>query len=160
MEEEEEEEECPICFERISFLTSHKVLSCGHSFCSQGCLLKSLKAMQGRCCLCRGWVVDCYPRLDVLVPTGYPVILDLSAGKHAGMMLVNHKCGVEVKKLTRGDEGCTTFRIGDVLTHMNGVPVLSHEHAVSIIQHATLIGGEVHTEVVPRPTGCWAVWRT
>ena len=160
---EEEEEECPICLERISSLTSRKVLSCGHSFCSQGCFLKSLKAMKGRCSLCRGWVVDCDPNLDTLVSTAFPAVMDLSEGKHAGMTLGNHRSGgVEVRKLTKGDEGYTTFKVGDVLTHLNGIPVFNHEHAVAVIEHATLVGGRVHAEVIPRPTatGCWTVWWT
>lgn len=124
--------ECPVCFHPFSARTAVCVQPCMHRFCAE-CVDRIMCTSGGMCALCRGTIVGV---ADVPVYDGTRVIT-VGGGKYAGVTLTNATDGVRVVDLKPCDEAAKHLRVGDVITHLNGVAAIHHRIAVAQIDAAT-----------------------
>lgn len=122
--------ECAACY----MPTTGSVVPCGHLLC-HACAQRWL-AIRPTCPVCRSVVVMVRPHTS----RGSSKFLVLTHG-HAGVTLANAPAGVAVTRVNPRDMAWKSgLRRGDVLTHMNGVPLKTHENAVKIIERARALG--------------------
>jgi C-terminal processing protease CtpA/Prc len=94
------------------------------------------------CPMCRRIVTEIEPSPK------HTTTLPLQGAVHAGITVKNSDGGVVVLRLCRGDVAERYLERGDVITHVNGVPVLRHEDAVDLIDELTRIGKNARLTVV------------
>lgn len=124
--EEEEEEECVVCY----FPTRERMRPCSHVVCSScSCRLREKGCIT--CPVCRQVSVG-----DTSSSGG--VVITFPPGTHAGVTFVASYSGVCVSKLDRRDRAhACGLRVGDVVTHLNGVRVRMHEDAAAMADRAS-----------------------
>jgi hypothetical protein len=123
---------CAICMENVE---ETYYTNCKHNFC-QKCLLRYLQTC-GTCPICRQIIesLSPCPEHDFLVEM---------KGRHFGMTLTDEREGrVVVSKLDRRDVAREFLRVGDCITHVNGVPIFTHSVATALINKVTEEGGEM-----------------
>ena len=85
-----------------------------------------------------------------------------SAGQHVGITLANttrfgNDVGVRVLRLDANDRAFTCgVCVGDVITHINGIRVLSHSDAILVIQRATEIGASMELTILKYHRSKWS----
>jgi len=73
-------------------------------------------------------------------------VLKIPSGTFAGMRLCNARDGpgLMVSALLRRDQGTKCgFKVGDLITSMNGVPCVHHEQSIKLINEATRASSDV-----------------
>jgi hypothetical protein len=125
--------ECAACLEP----TAHVVKPCGHPMC-RPCLGKWIARGADSCPTCRGVLV-----CGVDAPAAaWKAVVDFPADDtHAGVTLTHTFCDDAVRVVrTHPSDRATVcgLRVGDVVTHINGIPVRDHERAIAIIDRATV----------------------
>ena len=122
------EGECAVCLQE----TSNTLQPCKHVVCAT-CIDQWVAKRHNTCPYCRGILVG----LRSTEPTGGNVKLVLR-GDHAGITLVNDNGAVRVRKVVLCDRAYRAgLRPGDVITHLNDIPVNRHADAVAIVNRAT-----------------------
>lgn len=142
-------QECAVCFQS----TTDTLAPCSHPVCAT-CAEKWFVAQNHvECPLCRGVVVKIPTKDDTLNTTRRGVTTKtvlLDNNRHEADSEEHHQChvgftlsdawsteGVRVVRLHPNDEAISCgIRIGDVITHMNGLPVHHHQTAVAIADRA------------------------
>ena len=120
--------------------TMTRLLPCSHAVCAT-CAPRAVFARGMRCPLCRTSV---HGATTAEVGGGRYVTLALGGGVHAGVTLANHVHGVSVRGTKKGDAADRHhLRPGAVLTHLNGIPAVSHWDAVQLIDDCTQRGAPV-----------------
>lgn len=118
--------ECSVCFGEFSESYS---LSCEHTFC-QRCIFRVLEEKE-TCPLCRKTIVRMHPS-----PNPNIEIRGDFSDRHFGVKLTNDSYGVKICDLKRGEIAHMVARVGDYVTHVNGVPVLSHKTGCSLLNES------------------------
>ena len=119
--------ECPICMRDFDHVETLK--GCGHKMCTT-CTWNAIVTRGMVCSLCRQIVC-------AVADDGDGIVLTLTHGRHAGITLKNHARGVVVVGMTKCDEARKYFKMGDVFTHIGGLPVVHHRDAILQINEAT-----------------------
>lgn len=146
-------ETCVVCLEP----TANAVRPCHHAVC-ETCIDAWLARGHPTCPTCRGTLVAA--RVVPIVPLRGTVHLDVDGAKgaHAGLTLA---CGlvpgsVVVKCVMKTDRGAASgMRPGDVITHLNGMPVHDHASAVAVVDRATDLGTSLVCTVARRSRPWW-----
>lgn len=124
--------ECAVCLAE----TNRHLEPCRHAMCAD-CAMQWLPR-QPTCPLCRKTVVE------FGTPVGSKTIRLGRPSEHAGITFKNVDGGVQVVRTRWRDMACKCgVRTGDVFTHLNGVPVKHHSHAVQIVDCATVLCRDV-----------------
>lgn len=151
------EEECMVCMET----TGDTLAPCSHPICS-ACAKRWFATSQPRCPTCREVVVR-VPGLQAAEERRKHSTLlialkrnddDASSGwrHHVGLTVKNHGPGVRVTALHPRDKGLACgLRVGDVITHLNGIAVRDHATAVSVVDRATAAGIDLECVVHHNP---------
>lgn len=118
--------ECCICFET----TTNWVIPCQHAMCVT-CALEWFDQKAITCPMCRGVVIS---------PTPHPIplnpVLKITCMDNARleMCVVDHAKGVQIHHVAKGGAAYTCgLRKGDIVTHMNSIPIKDHEQAVTLM---------------------------
>lgn len=132
---------CNVCLEDTDGL----VQPCNHPLCAT-CAAEWL-SRNPTCPICRSVVVG-------IVPCGEGEKVRLIAfapNCHVGITLKNKENGVCVVRTHPHDlaRKCGV-RVGDVITHINGIPTRHHVNAISIVNHATYLQYPLLCRVRPR----------
>lgn len=141
--------ECVVCFTQ----TRSVLTPCGHPVCDK-CAQQWL-ARKCSCPVCRATVVmadaaDDLPRID-FAPQG-------PAG-FVGISLRNHRLGVKVTWLhTRDLAYGAGVRVGDVITHINGVQISDSAVGVAVVECARANRIPLTFRLHPRVERRW--WRS
>ena len=124
-------DECAVCFEA----TAARLAPCAHAVCA-ACAGAWLDAGRRTCPLCRQLVVA-HPRHAG--PGARDRVILFDEGTHAGVTLTAHARGVRVSALDPRDRArASGVRVGDVITHVNGLAVgADHAAAVALVDRAT-----------------------
>lgn len=125
--------ECPVCMGE----TKVSCNPCGHPLCLQ-CGNRWLKKSP-TCPLCKEVVVGRFPRTEhsTVQVSNQIRSMDFNRKKHAGITVMNHSYGVIVTRIERRDAAFQSrLRKGDVITHVNGIPVIDADQAIRIIERA------------------------
>lgn len=136
--------ECPVCFAPLTAATTVHVQPCLHAYCA-ACLERIMCASGGTCALCRGTIAGVEEDT-----AGAGRVIAVGRGKHAGVTLTNAADGVRVVALKPRDAAAQHLRVGDVITHINGIPAVHHCVAVAQIDEATRHGIPVRVHVHKR----------
>lgn len=108
---------------------------CGHPTCAP-CLHTWVARGGATCPTCRGVLTgaDAIPP-----PAGGDLRLAFPPGAvHVGITLADSVAGVRVTRLHPTDLGLACgLRVGDVVTHINGLPMRGHTGAIAVIDRAT-----------------------
>ena len=125
-----EERECAVCLAS----TQDAVCPCAHAVCRE-CLARWLQT-SATCPVCRGVVVATRTHAN---PSNRKVIhVDFPTGNaHLGITLCTSLRGVRVKSAPDDRAKHAGFRVGDVLTHVNGLPVRTPQEGIAILQRAS-----------------------
>lgn len=147
--------DCSVCFAP----TSNTISPCAHPVCEE-CIDKWILVHERTTCpLCRGTVVSTRTtppnvlttvsvRIGILerlrrlshTDSSIYIKITLPANQHAGVTYKNASTtkGVRILKLKKKDRAhhCGLM-VGDVITHMNNIPVHNHEHARDMTNRAT-----------------------
>ena len=136
--------ECAVCMAG----TCDRLQPCGHVVCT-ACFMRWV-TRSPTCPLCRGVVIGTSsPDGALREHDGSIVLIEFGANlgresprDHAGITLTSHgNDSVRVRRVVRRDMAYSAgMRVGDVLTHINGVPVNDHATAVAMIDRATQSG--------------------
>ncbi len=111
-----------------------RLLPCSHEVCAT-CAPLAVFARGMKCPLCRTSVHG-VAQCDAV--GGQYVTIALGGGVHAGVTLGNHAHGVCLLGVTKGDAAdLHHLQAGSVLTHLNGIPAVSHWDTVRIINDCT-----------------------
>jgi hypothetical protein len=147
-----EDDECAVCLQE----TSNRLQPCKHAVCGT-CIDTWVAKHHMTCPMCRG----------VLTGTGRApdtskslLQIVLKNGAHAGVTLVNDAMsgGVRVRRLVLCDRAYRAgLRPGDVITHLNDLPVQRHADAVAIVNRATQVQEDVIVTVHRQRRPWW--WR-
>lgn len=125
------EDECVVCFND----TSSRVAPCDHPLCTD-CASKWFTkfAVRPSCPLCRTLCL-----LPIQDEHRSSVRVDFTAThQHVGVTLSNTEGGVRVKKVMPPHRAAKCgIRVGDVITHLNCIPVRDHETAAQLTNIAT-----------------------
>lgn len=123
--------DCAVCL----CPTTDAVRPCDHPVCD-ACLHAWLARGQHTCPLCRGAVV---PRAPPHKAKRVRVVDFPAPDAHAGITLADARGGgVRVVRLHGADRAARCgVRVGDVITHINGVPTRGHRAAVAVTDRAT-----------------------
>jgi len=134
---ENDDGECPVCLSA----TSTRCLPCQHPLCDS-CATKWCNSGRYTCPLCRVVMVPAVCG-DAISAQGGRTLLTFSfnanAQPHMGITLSSSSCteGVRVHTLHAGDYAhASGVRVGDIVTHINAVPVSDHGIAVRMIEGA------------------------
>ena len=123
--------ECPICMEFGTELSTN----CGHGFCDT--CFEQLMTYSRKCPICRQTVLSVHPYLpssrDIFIP------MDTDAPNHVGITVTTRALGgVRVTRVNRNDAAHRCgIRSGDVIFRINGIPSVSHDEAVFLMNSAT-----------------------
>ena len=121
--------ECCICFQQ----TTNWVAPCQHLMC-EPCALKWFHTKANSCPMCRGIVLSPAPTPRVVGP-GIKIVCTPSGT--LGVVVESHARGVKVLTVDKaGDAYACGLRKGDVVTHMNAIPLRSTEQAVDMLDRA------------------------
>ena len=123
--------ECVVCFTD----TSYRTIPCAHPLCSD-CIKSWMQKGRVTCPVCRGTFVGhtstpkCKNDLVISFSSGPP---------HAGVTFADHSDGgVKLIKLDEKDQGkACGLRVGDRITHLNGLAIHDHKSAIAMVQKAT-----------------------
>lgn len=126
------EGECPVCFQT----TDEFVYPCQHRLCVD-CARSWMRRGNHTCPSCRQVVVRLSNAYDN-APGESVVISNISPRQHLGITLTSSAPqGVLVRQVGRADLAYTAgLRVGDVITHINSIPINEHSVAVAIIETA------------------------
>lgn len=139
------EEECAVCLQE----TRNTVQPCGHFVCP-ACIDTWVEKHHYTCPMCRGILVRL--RSDD-ADSDLKIVL---RGDHAGITLVNAEGGVRVRRLIPCDRAYRAgLRPGDVITHLNSIPVCTHADAVAIVDRATQSRVDLAVTVKRRKRTWW-----
>ena len=129
-------DDCPICLESLEGETV--LLSCTHVL-HAACLTKYLQREDlGRCPLCRQTFYVTSPPIDPAARSSRTIRYGTPT-PHAGITVVDAPRGARIQRIQRADSGATCgLRVGDVLTHLNGIPCRGHAHCVAVVDAAML----------------------
>lgn len=124
-----EADECAVCFTSES---TGRVHPCEHPIC-KSCMLTWIERNQYTCPMCRQPV---FGLMDDDTKDAHMVI-DFPPDSHAGVTIGNAKTGVRVLSTNKRDRASSCgLKRGHVITHINSVPVTTHEIAVRFFDHA------------------------
>lgn len=162
------EQECMVCMET----TQDTLAPCAHPICSSCAKRWFDRPNEPRCPTCRGVVVrvpGLMPDLSSLSAVhdrGTTLRIDLKRSNgeegrchHVGLTVTNHGYGqgVRVTALHPRDKGLACgLRVGDVITHLNGIAVCDHATAVSVVDRASASGIDLECVVHHRQPPWWA----
>ena len=142
--------ECMACMQP----TDGTLTPCKHSMCAS-CALQWVQRKE-TCPMCRGVILALPgppPRNTVLIDIPKPCM-------HVGITVRTSETGrgVRVVSLDPNDRAKKCgLRKGDVITHLNGIPVRDHRIAVAITNGATQCGVSLHC-TLQRRDACWLRW--
>ena len=145
--------ECAVCFEP----TAARLAPCAHAVCA-ACAGAWLDAGHRECPLCRQAVVAHPSHAGARAGD---VVIRFDEGTHAGVTLTAcARGGVRVGALDARDRArLCGVRVGDVITHINGIHVGDdHAAAVRLIDRATACRAPLAC-AVRRPPRPWRPWR-
>ena len=133
-------DECPVCLEETSCDDRTFLLPCRHTVCA-ACTARLHAACVDRCPLCREQIMG----VDVAAideEDGDDVLeFSVGHGVHAGITLTNldaSSSGVRVVALMEHDAAfAANLHVGDIITHVNGIPATQHRRVVDIINAST-----------------------
>lgn len=136
-------DECPVCLEETHEDEATRLLPCKHAVCA-ACTLRLHAACVDRCPLCRKEIAG----IEVLETASDDDsdVLEFCVGNgtHAGITLANAAAtseggsAVRVVALAERDAAFAAhLRVGDLITHVNGIPATQHRMAVNIIDAST-----------------------
>lgn len=135
---------CVVCLEP----TTAALEPCRHSLCST-CAGRWLPKSP-TCPVCRGVVVAA--RLPYACLDGALAVVVPSPVRPLGVTLTDAPGGTRIVRLVRKDEGWRCgLRRGDLVTHVNEIPVQHHSHAVRIVDAAMGCGAPLVLHVRRRP---------
>jgi hypothetical protein len=140
---------CAVCLED----TTHVVHPCAHAVCAP-CLARWLEH-GARCPVCRGTLLGASA---ALVPraAGRTVRVDFPRpGLHAGITLQACDAGVRVTALDRRDRAhACGLRRGDVITHINALPMRDAHEATRMADCASARQVPLDCHLLLRRRGC------
>ena len=141
--------ECVACMSP----TTETLVPCGHFMC--GACAMQWVVRKPTCPVCRGVVVALPP---TAAPTGPTVVIDFpKPSMHVGITVSDARGGgVRVVALVRKDRAMQCgMRVGDVITHINGIPVRDHRNAAAISDRATQHGIALSYTLKARRSWWW-----
>ena len=130
-----EEDECVVCLESGSTVSVHP---CRHLIC-RACMLAWLAQDRFSCPMCRQHVFGLGEDDESEgADEARTVRVVFHPNTHAGITLKNDgRQGVRVTVTENNDRvSASGFRKGDVITHLNSLPVNDHKNAVAFFNHA------------------------
>lgn len=150
-----EDEECVVCYEP----TCHYVRPCDHRVC-EDCARRWVERSI-RCPVCRSTLVAfTSPTHDAPTAAATTIVVHvpLAAASHVGVSLMNNDTGggVRITHVRPQDLGaCHGLRKGQVITHLNGIPVSNHVSAVEIVNAACKHGIDLACTIALPPRRRW-----
>lgn len=137
--------ECHVCLQECS----SSLAPCGHTLCA-ACARKWF-ARSPTCPYCRTTPVA-MPDHD---PNNDEWLVDVPPDTHLGLTLGSDNMGVRVLRLTRWDRAHRSgLRVGDVVTHVNGIEVRTDKAAISVMNCAVKHTARVYLALA-RPRRRW-----
>jgi len=140
-------EECVSCYAP----TQNTVQPCAHSMC-EPCAAKWVVAMDKRSCpLCRGIVVRIGPSPEEGLLVHGRTVWVVGKEVRVSVASIPSRMGVCVVAVAEVAAAYAAgIRRGDILTHINDIPLHAHDQAISIIDRALDVGHPFSVRVAPK----------
>jgi hypothetical protein len=143
-------EDCCVCFHAAA---AAPLRPCGHWMCG-ACVDRWVAQGHVSCPVCRG-VLVAHPAPGTPPRGGRRVRIEYAGGggrEHVGVTLATCVGGVRVRATHPADRArASGVRVGDVYTHLNGLPVRDHAAAIAIVDRAAACKEAVECRVAPAP---------
>lgn len=144
--------ECPICF-KDDLQEEVSIQPCDHKMCRR-CACACLCAFGNRCPMCKGFASGIMPWP---LQTPPKVVLRVLPHEHLGLTLQDDALGrgVVVSSLHAPDVATRHLALHTVIRMINGVPVVHHRDAISLINTAIEHGSSVALWTVHDRVALW-----